>query len=115
MNTSLRHLSIARQRQVELAKKIIVQAVQPEKIFLFGAHGDPEEAVFLDDALPPELSALNLLVITRGGDRRSDYELQDIIENRCRAQVAVNALVHDVNYVNRRLMEGQYFFCMIPR
>ncbi|HXB07382.1 MAG TPA: HEPN domain-containing protein, partial [Puia sp.] len=45
--------------------------------------------------------------------RRSDYELQDIIESRCRDEVRVTALVHDIAYVNKRVKEGQYFFSMV--
>jgi HEPN domain-containing protein len=51
-----------------------------------------------------------LLVVSRQGDRRSDYELQDLLENRCREVAQVTVLVHDIAYVNRRLLEGQYFF-----
>jgi HEPN domain-containing protein len=54
-------------------------------------------------------------VVTSQGDRRSDYELQDIIENRCRDEVSVTALVHDIGYVNRRIAEGQYFFTQVRR
>ncbi len=115
MNTSLRHLSAARRRQIELAKKIIVQAVQPEMIILFGVYSDPDTAALFDEKLPPALGAFDLLVITRDGDRRSDYELQDVIENRCRGHAPVTVLVHDLAYINRKLAEGQYFFSTVTR
>lgn len=113
MNSSLAHLSGVQQQQLEIAKRIIVQAVRPEKIILFGVFSSGSGAALFAEGLPPALGAYDLLVVTREGDRRSDYELQDIIENRCRGQVPVTVLVHDIGYINRRIEEGQYFFSMI--
>jgi uncharacterized protein len=117
MNTSLNHLTIQRQEEITKAVQIIVKAVQPEKIILFGVYGPGGEygaiGALQRASLPRVLDAYDLLVITRTDDRRSDYELQDIIENRCRDRVAVTALVHDIGYVNKRLSEGQYFFALL--
>jgi uncharacterized protein len=106
MNTSLNHLSPEQQDQLGKVVHIIVKAVMPEKIILFGIFGPGGDA----GLLPRALRAYDLLVITRTDDRRSDYELQDLIENRCRDQAPVTILVHDIGYVNRRMSEGQYFF-----
>ncbi|GGA87115.1 HEPN domain-containing protein [Puia dinghuensis] len=111
MNTSLGHLSAGQREMLERAVKIIVRAVRPEKIILFGVYSGAGDAG-LHHHLPRELGAFDLLVVTREEERRSDYELQDIIESRCREEVAVTALVHDIAYVNRRVKEGQYFFSM---
>jgi HEPN domain-containing protein len=117
MNTSLNHLTIQRQEEIRKAVQIIVKAVQPEKIILFGVYGPGGDygaiGVLQRTSLPRVLDAYDLLVITRTDDRRSDYELQDIIENRCRDRVAVTALVHDIGYINKRLSEGQYFFALL--
>src|ERR1700722_10866162 len=113
MNTSLAHLSTFQRQQLDTAKRIIIQAVHPEKIILFGVYGVPAEAALFAERLPAAMRAYDLLVITREGDRRSDYELQDIIENRCRGEAPVTVLVHDIGYINQRIAEGQYFFSMI--
>lgn len=115
MNTSLAHLSPAQRAELETAKRIIVDAVRPEKIILFGIFSVDAEARIYTERLPPGIAAYDLLVVTRGGDSRSDYELQDIIESRCRDAVAVTPVVHDIGYVNRRIAEGQIFFGMIRR
>lgn len=115
MNTSLKHLSEAQIKKLERVIGIIVRAIQPEKIILYGVYGAPGNGGFPVHALPPVLGAYDLLIVSRQGDRRSDYELQDIIENRCREEAPVTALVHDIGYVNRRLGEGQYFFSMVIR
>jgi len=115
MNTSLAHLTPVQRRELETARRIIIQAVQPEKIILFGIYSVEADVRSFSDRLPPGIRAFDLLVVTRHGDRHSDYELQDIIENSCRDQVAVTVLVHDIGYVNRRIAEGQYFFTQIRR
>ena len=112
MNTSLNHLPRERQRQLEMIKKIIIKAIRPEKIVLFGVYSNPAQAARYDQQIPG-LGAFDLLVITSREESRSDYEIQDIIENRCRGHAAVTILVHDIDYVNRRMMEGQYFFATI--
>src|ERR1700753_3007702 len=96
MNTSLKHLSQGQQRSLQRVVSIMIRAIQPEKILLFGVNSGT--------------GAYDLLIVSRQGDRRSDYELQDLIENRCREVAPVTVLVHDISYVNRRLSEGQYFF-----
>jgi HEPN domain-containing protein len=115
MNTSLAHLTPAQRQELEAVKRTIVQAVRPEKIILFGIFSVEADTRSFSGRLPPGLGAYDLLVVTGPGDRRSDYELQDIIESRCRDSAAVTVLVHDIGYVNRRIAEGQYFFTQIRR
>jgi HEPN domain-containing protein len=115
MNTSLAHLTPVQRQELETAKRIIIQAVRPEKIILFGIYSVEADARSFSGHFPPGIGAFDLLVVTGHGDRHSDYELQDIIENCCRDQVAVTVLVHDIGYVNRRIAEGQYFFTQIRR
>src|SRR5581483_8022316 len=118
MNTSLKHLTPGQQQKIERVVSIIVRAVAPEKIILYGVYspvGNGGMPLIPPEALPPVLGAYDLLIVNRQGDRRSDYELQDLIENRCREEAPVTALVHDIGYVNRRLGEGQYFFSMVVR
>jgi HEPN domain-containing protein len=111
---SLSHLSTEQRKMLEKAVNIIIRAVQPEKIVLYGMFGVAGDRRFLQ-RLPPSLAAFDLLIITREGERRTDYEIQDIIENRCRGEVTVTALVHDIAYVNKKATEGQYFFSSVLR
>jgi HEPN domain-containing protein len=115
MNTSLDHLSARQRKMLENAVNIIVRAVQPEKIILFGMYGRAGDPGLIGFSLPATLAAFDLLIVTREGERRSDYELQDIIESRCREVAAVTALVHDIAYVNKRVQERQYFFSTVLR
>jgi HEPN domain-containing protein len=117
MNTSLQHLPAIKREQVQVIIKIVRQAVDPEKIILFGIYSVPGAGteIFAGRNFPAAVITYDLLVVTRRGDHRSDYELQDVIENRCRGRAPVTILAHDIDYVNSRLAEGHYFFAMIKR
>jgi HEPN domain-containing protein len=113
MNTSLKHLSLVQRRQLEAAVKVIVHSIRPEKIILFGVQSIPGDAALFAQMLPPALAPFDLLVVTGHQERRSDYELQDVLENRCRDVAPVTTIIHDIDYVNRQIGARQYFFSMI--
>jgi len=103
MKTDLDHLSPFHRRQLQTLIPVIVKSVRPEKIILYGIYG-------MDASLP---TGYDLLVVTPRGERRYDHEIQDIIENKCRIHATVTVLVHDIDHVNLRLSEGQYFFSLL--
>jgi HEPN domain-containing protein len=112
MNTSLAHLPLSKRQKLQAVINVIVKAVQPEKVILFGMHSAKVSGLPLsgDNPLTGILGGYDLLVVTRRGDHRYDHELQDIIENRCRVHAPVTVLVHDIDHVNNQLLQGQYFF-----
>lgn len=115
MNTSIEHLPPAKQQQLRSITTIIVQAIHPEKIILFGMSGLTGVPDLSGAGFPAFLEGYDLLIVTRRGDRRYEHEVQDLIENRCRPYPAVNILVHDIDHVNTRLSEGQYFFSLMSQ
>jgi len=117
MTTSLEHLPANRQQQLMAITKIVHTAIHPEKIILFGMYTPSAggSALYDDPSFPPFLVSYDLLVVTRRGDRRYDYEVQDIVENRCHFSTAVNVLVHDIDYVNEQMSAGHYFFSFVLR
>jgi len=60
-------------------------------------------------------SDYDFLVITRAGDRRSDHEVQEIVEHRSGLNNNIFAITHDIEYVNSKLSDGQYFFSDIEK
>jgi uncharacterized protein len=118
MKTSLAHLPEYRRKEIEKAVQIIVETVAPEKVVLYGSHATGEWAedryveghVLLDYE-----SDYDILVVTKTGDIRKDYEITDQIVNRCRYRVPVNVITHDIDYVNEQLRKGQYFFSDIVK
>jgi HEPN domain-containing protein/predicted nucleotidyltransferase len=118
MKTSLAHLPEYRRKEIEKAVQIIVETVVPEKVVLYGSHATGEWAedryveghVLLDYE-----SDYDILVVTKAGDIRKDYEITDQIVNRCRYRVPVNVITHDIDFVNEQLRKGQYFFSDIVK
>lgn len=118
MNTSLGHLPDYKQRQLKEITEIIVKAVDPEKVILFGSHatGRWVEHRYTEGGITYEyISDYDILVITKSGDDRKDYEVQDIIENRCIYKTPVTVIAHDIDFINKMLSEGQYFFTDIEK
>lgn len=117
MRTSLDHLPAQKREQLQAITRIIARTLRPEKVILFGifaAAGDSGISYPREEF--PELSpGYELLVVTRRGDRRYDYEIQDIVTNRCQYRSPVTVLVHDIDYVNAQLANGQYFFSMLDQ
>jgi uncharacterized protein len=112
MTSSLEHLPAHRQEQLQAITKIITSVVHPEKIILYGLYGSasPGSDFHLQEQFPAFLCSYDILVVSRSNDFRCDHTLQDIVENRCRFQTPVTVLVHDIDYVNNQLLQGQYFF-----
>ncbi len=118
MKNSYEHLPQYKQEQLKQITAIIVKAVDPEKVILFGSHatGRWVEDRFTEGHITYEyISDYDVLVITKQGDKRKDYEVQDIIENRCIFKNPVTVITHDIDYVNKQLSEGHYFFSDIEK
>jgi HEPN domain-containing protein/predicted nucleotidyltransferase len=95
-----------------------VKAVNPEKVILFGSHatGRWVEHRYTEGGITYEyISDYDILVITKSGDERRDYEIQDIIENSCRYKTPVTVIADTIDFVNKMLTEGQYFFTDIEK
>ncbi len=118
MNTSLEHLPEHKQKQLREITGIIVKAVDPEKVILFGSHATSRwvEHRYTEGGITYEyISDYDILVITKSGENRKDYEVQDLIENRCVYKTPVTVITHDIDFINKMLTEGQYFFTDIEK
>ena len=118
MNTTLEHLPEHKQKQLREITGIIVKAVDPEKVMLFGSHatGRWVEHRYTEGGITYEyISDYDILVITKSGESRKDCEVQDLIENRCFYRTPVTVITHDIDFVNKMLSEGQCFFTDIEK
>lgn len=87
-------------------------------MILFGSHATGkwvEDRYVENNILHEYISDYDILVITKQGDKRKDYEVQDVIENKCRFKTPVTSIVHDIDFVNKMLSEGHYFFSDIEK
>lgn len=119
MKTSLSHLPETNQREIIRIVDIIREVADPEMIILFGSYAkgtQTEHSYFGRDGIRYEyVSDYDLLVVTENAIEKS-YELEDKVTNRSRMyRSAVNMEIHDIDYVNRGLEVGQYFFSDIIR
>lgn len=118
MKTSLDHLPAHKREQLAYIVKTIVDEVRPEKIILFGsfATGEWSEQRFIENHVLHEyISDYDLLVISGPGREPELYKIQAIVEKYFGFHTPVSVIVHDIDYVNTLLSEGQYFFSDIRR
>jgi uncharacterized protein len=116
MKTSISHLPESKQQELQRVTQLIVETVAPEKIILYGSYatGAWQEDRYAEKHLVYGFdSDYDILVITKTGDRRKDYEISSQLTNRSRYRVPINVITHDMEYINKQLAVGQYFFTEI--
>lgn len=114
MKTSLSYLPQIKQDQILQVVDIIKQVTNPQKIILFGSYARNtwvEDKYVEKGILYEYISDYDFLIITKG-DIEKEFLIIDKIINRTENlfETPVNAIIHDINYVNEGLEIGQYFF-----
>ncbi len=92
--------------------KDIVSALSAEKIYLLSVIHQSEEiqSIFIDNpTIENTVEALNILVLTGESEKRSNEELQDIIEHRLSIQIPVTAFVMQAVQFNEWLKKEHPF------
>ena len=120
VKTSIAHLPKDKQNELRSITDSIVGLVMPEKIILFGSYatGKWQEDVHMEGHITYEyISDYDLLVATRQGDNRPEHQIQELAETKSQplTSVPINVIVHGIDYVNRQIEEGQYFFTDIKK
>lgn len=114
MKTSLSYLPQTKQDQILQVVNIIKGVTNPEKIILFGSYatGNWVEDKYFENGTSYEyMSDFDFLIIIEDSTEK-EYEILDKIINKSRNlfKTPVNAIIHDISYVNEGLEIGQYFF-----
>jgi uncharacterized protein len=81
----------------------IVSILLPERIYLLSIIHQKKEiqSIFVEDAREEHLiEALNVLILTSESEKRSNDELQDIIENRSNLGIPLTAFIMQVGQFN---------------
>jgi uncharacterized protein len=120
VKTSIAHLPADKQRELKSITDSVAQLVKPEKIILFGSYatGKWQEDVHMEGHITYEyISDYDLLVATRQGDNRPEHQIQELAETKSQplTSIPINVIVHGIDYVNRQIEEGQYFFTDIKK
>jgi HEPN domain-containing protein/predicted nucleotidyltransferase len=118
MKSSLDHLPKEKQDLIRFIVNVIVEKIDPEKVILYGSYATGkwvEDEYYEEGHQMDYKSDYDFLIITKSGDRRSDYEVQEVIERRSGLNEHVSAITHDIDYINGKLSDGQYFFSDIEK
>ncbi|WP_428239418.1 HEPN domain-containing protein [Gynuella sp.] len=119
MKTTLDHLPLDKQEQLLHAVDVIVQAVKPELLILFGsyARGDWVDHLEDDGVHYRYQSDMDLLAITKNSVLAKRMESKRSLSNRLMREVKtpVSLIAEDIHFVNAQLNKGQYFYADIYR
>lgn len=120
MKISLEHIPKERQSELKAIANKIAELIKPEKIILFGSYATGKQITdkYVSGGITYEyMSDFDLLVVTTKGEKREEHQLQELLESNCQPLTAIpiNIIVHGIEYVNKRIAEGQYFFADIRK
>lgn len=113
MKTSLSHLPEIKQKEIAEILKIIKEEANPEKVILFGSHarGNWVEDEYVEYGTRYSyISDYDFLIIIEGSEEK-EFAIKSRITDRCKHfRSIVSPIIHDIDYINRGLRIGQYFF-----
>ena len=118
MKSSLSHLPANKQEELERVTKLIVETADPEKVILYGSYatGEWQEDRYVEkNTVYGFDSDYDILVVTKDGDKKKDWEITSQITNRSKYRVPINVITHDISFINNQLHNGQFFFTEIIR
>ncbi len=116
MKISLEHLPATKREELQSITDAIVQFVQPQMIILFGSYSRGtwvEDRYYEDGILYEYKSDYDILVVTEHHQDmppRLGKQVRQRIKKAEHLQTIPHIIFHDINYLNRELEEGQYFF-----
>lgn len=114
MSLNLSHLPQEKQNELAEIVKIIREVADPAKIILFGSHTSDkwvEDEYEERGATYSYISDYDILVVLPNGDKEKEHDVASKIENRTlKYKNDVSPIVHSIDYVNKGLEMGQYFF-----
>ncbi len=114
MKTTLDHLPEHKQQELNWASDIITESVQVEMLILFGsyARGDWVEELADDGVHYQYQSDFDLLAVVKSESQGTKIERKDSLHKRLHREIKtpVSIIAEDIQFINRRLSKGQYFY-----
>lgn len=113
MKSSLSHLPAGKQNEILRIVEIIREVVNPEMIILFGSYA---KGTFVEDRYRSGgttyeyISDYDFLVVTQNNTEKTYVQEGKISDRVDRYRPPVNLEIHELDYVNRGLELGEYFF-----
>ena len=117
MKRDINHLPAHKQQELKTIAQIICDIAAPEMIILFGSYARGD---WVEDKYDKEhyryQSDFDILVIVQIRNELMQGKLEREIEEKLdKEQSPISIIVHDVEFVNRRLSKAQYFFSDIKK
>jgi len=119
MKSSLSHLPKTSQQQILQIVEIIKEVVVPEKIILFGSYANGKQVEHKyqvkDGTTFEYISDYDILVVLKEIPEKL-FNLESAIINKTQKYNApVNLEIHEIDYINKGLEIGEYFFIDIVK
>lgn len=118
MKTSLDYLPEVKRYEISTVVEIIREVVNPEMIILFGSYAKNSyvEHKYISKGTTYEyISDYDFLVITKDNPEKTYTQETQIMDKADRFEPTVNLEIHEIDYINKGLELGQYFFVDIIR
>ncbi|MCS3553156.1 MULTISPECIES: nucleotidyltransferase domain-containing protein [unclassified Sphingobacterium] len=99
-------------KEIEAIKQVISDFVSPDLIILYGsyARGNYKDQVYVKDGIRYfYISDYDLIVITNKTNIK-EYQLAEELERRIKSRPDINFFMYDIDYFNRELSTGNFFF-----
>lgn len=118
MKESIAHLPTNKQHEIRIITEIIKEVVSPEMIILFGsyARGSYVENRYISKGITFEyISDYDFLVVTKDNPEKSYAQESKIVAKADQFEPPVNLEIHDIDYINKGLEWGEYFWVDIVK
>ncbi len=113
MKTSLSHLPESKQQEISETVEIIKEVLAPEMIILFGSYAKGKQVnhKYVSEGVTYEyISDYDFLVVLKESIEKT-YIGESIILNKTDIfETPVNLEIHGIDYINKGLEIGEYFF-----
>lgn len=115
MKHELTHLPERKQQELKTIRQIICDIAKPEIVILFGSYARGD---WVEDKYDKEhyryQSDFDILVLVQTRNETTQGKLEREIEEKLDQEPSlktpISIIVHDVDFMNRRLSKAQYFF-----
>lgn len=119
MKKTYEHLPKNKQEQLKWAAEVVIDAVKPDLLILFGsyARGDWVEELTEDGFNYQYQSDFDLLAIVKNESLATKVERKKSLRDRLAREIKtpISLIAEDIHFINRRLTKGQYFYTDILR
>lgn len=118
MKPSFDQLPEKKQHEIRSIVEIIKKVIDPEMIILFGSHAKNkfvEHSYVSDGILHEYISDYDFLVVTKDNSEKTYVQEHKIMELADTFEPAVNLEIHEIDYINKGLGWGEYFWVDIVK